>query len=86
MIPNWSSHLKDPEDAKRFRQHIYASKGVLDRLSQMADDWEKELDQQETDTDQYSNPSWAALQADRNGYRRAIRRLKKIITLDQKEI
>lgn len=85
MIPNWSTHLKDPEDAKRFRQHIYNSKAVLERLAQMADDWEKELDQQETTEDQYSNPSWAALQADRNGYRRAIRRLKKVITLDQKD-
>lgn len=85
MIPNWTTHLRDPEEAKRFRQHIYASKGVLDRLSVMSDEWIKELDQQETDEKQYSNPSWAALQADRNGYRRAIRRLQKLITLDQKD-
>ena len=85
MIPNWTAHLKDPEEAKRFRQYIYSSKGVLERLSQIADEMEKELDQQETDIDQYSSPSWAALQADRNGYRRALRRIKKLITLDQKE-
>jgi len=85
MIPNWTTHLKDPEDAKRFRQHMYASKGVLDRLSELIVDMENELDTQETDLDQYSSPSWAALQADRNGYRRAIRRIQKLITLDQKD-
>ncbi len=85
MIPNWSSHLRDPEDAKRFRQHIYASKGVLDRLLQITAKMEEELDQQEADTTQYDSPSWAALQADRNGYRRALRSINKIITLDQQE-
>lgn len=85
MIPNWTSHLKDPEAAKNFRKHIYNSKGVLERLSQIVDNYVEELDQLEADTNQYDSPSWAALQADRNGYRRAMRRFKKIITLDQKE-
>lgn len=85
MMSQWSNHLKDPEDAKRFRQHIYASKGVLDRLLTLTGAMENELDTQETDPDQYSSPSWAALQADRNGYRRALRRVNKLITLDQKD-
>lgn len=85
MIPNWTAHLKDPEEAKRFRQHMYASKGVLDRLLQLTGQIESELDQQEADVTQYSSPSWAALQADRNGFRRALRTVNKLITLDQKD-
>lgn len=85
MIPNWTANIKDPDEAKKFRRYIYQSKGVLDRLNQIMADMENDLDNQETDQDQYSSPSWAALQADRNGYRRAIRRIKKYTTLDQKE-
>lgn len=85
MIPNWTTHLKDPEEAKRFRQYMYSSKGVLDRLTQILDTKVEELDQLEADVAQYDSPSWAALQADRNGYRRAMRQVKKIITLDQKD-
>lgn len=85
MIPNWTTHLKDPEEAKRFRQYIHQSKGVLDRLNEIMDKQVEELDEQETTATQYDSPSWAALQADRNGYRRAIRLVKKLITLDQKD-
>lgn len=85
MIPNWTNHLKDPEEAKRFRQYMHQSKGVLDRLNEMMDKQVEELDQLEADTSQYDSPSWAALQADRNGYRRAVRQIKKLITLDQKD-
>lgn len=85
MIPNWTTHLKDPEEAKRFKQYIYQSKGVIDRQRDIIAQWEKELDSSESDEGQYSNPSWAALQADRNGYRRALRRFNKLLTLDQKE-
>lgn len=85
MIPNWTTHLKDPEEVKRFKQYIYQSKGVIDRLYQIADDMENDIDQSENDKNQYSTPSWAALQADRIGERRVIRRFKKLFTLDQKE-
>lgn len=86
MIPNWYNHLKDPEERSKFKQYIYGSKKILERQTAILDEMENELDQQETDQDQYSSPSWAALQADRNGYRRALRRIKKLNNLDQKEI
>lgn len=83
MIPNWTNHLKDPEEKERFKKYIYGSRTILDRELVLVEEMEKELDLQETDPDQYSSPSWAALQADRNGYRRALKRVKKLITLDQ---
>lgn len=86
MIPQWTNHLKDPDEKERFKKYIYGSKALLERQTQIVEDWENELDQSETDKDQYTCPSWAALQADRNGYRRALRRFKKLTNLDQKEI
>lgn len=85
MIPNWTNHLKDPDEKERFRKYLLGSKVILERQTQMVQDKEEELDQLETDKDQYNCPSWAALQADRNGFRRALRWIKKINNLDQKE-
>lgn len=85
MIPLWYNHLKNKDEQDKFKKYIYGSKTLLERQAQIIEDWENELDQSETDKDQYNSPSWAALQADRNGYRRALRRFKKLTTLDQKE-
>lgn len=86
MIPNWTNHLKDQEEKERFKRHIFNSRSVLERQNAMLDDLEKEQDLFETSREQYKNPAWAALQADGNGFRRALRLVKKINNLDQKEI
>lgn len=85
MIPNWTNHLKTKEDKDRFEKYIVGCKTLLERQTQIIDDMENELNQKETDEAQYSSPSWAALQADRNGYRRALRRIKKLNNLDQRK-
>lgn len=85
MITNWFNHLKDPDEKERFKKYLQGSKSILERQTQILDEMENELDQLETDKDQYNSPSWAALQADRNGYRRALRAVKKLNNLDQKE-
>lgn len=85
MIPNWTNHLKDPEEKERFKKYILGSKTLLERQTAIIDEMEKGLDVQESDPSQYDSPSWAALQADRNGYRRALRAIKKLNNLDQKE-
>lgn len=85
MIPNWTNHLKDQEEITRFKRHLLNSKSILERQTQIMDEMERELDRSETGEAQYDSPSWAALQADRNGYRRALRRIKQLNVLDQKE-
>lgn len=82
MIPNWTTHLKDPEDKKRFISYIHNSKGLLDRLNDILTEMETSVEQKESD---YDSPGWAAYQADNNGYRRCLRQIRKLITLDQKE-
>jgi len=44
---------------------------------------EVELEDKELSTDSYDSPSWAAKQADTNGYRRALRQFQKYLILDQ---
>lgn len=85
MIPNWTNHLKDPEEKKRFRSYLYNSRGLLDRLGAILKDMDKDIEDQELDASTYDSPSWAARQADINGYRRCLRKVQKLITLDQKE-
>lgn len=84
MITKWFSHLSG-DQAERFKQQIMNSEPVLNRLGEILDEWEKELDSAETGKEQYSSPSWAAQQADRNGDRRRLRAVKTLINLDQRE-
>lgn len=86
MIPDWINHLKDPEERNRFKKYVYGCRSLLERQTAILDRMESELDSQESDPSQYESPSWAALQADRNGFRRALRKIKKLNNLDQKEI
>lgn len=85
MIPQWTSHLPDPDDKKRFKSYMFSSKGVLDRLLQLTINMEHDLDERELDKNSYDSPSWAARQADNNGYRRCLRELQKLLTLDPKD-
>lgn len=85
MIPNWITHLRDPEDVKRFKQHIYNAKSVLERLTAIMKDKETTLDRSETSIESYESPSWAARQAHKNGYRQCLQELYTLTNLDQKE-
>lgn len=85
MLPNWTNHLKDPEEKKRFISYIRNSKGVIDRLSDILKEKEQSITNQELSSDVYDSPSWAAQQADIIGQRRSIRWLQTLLNLDQKE-
>lgn len=85
MIPNWTNHLKDQEEKNRFKKYLQSCRTAFERLDAMLEQDISELDGSEADPDQYNSPSWAALQADRNGYRRGLRKVKKLLNLDQKE-
>lgn len=85
MIPNWTNHCKTAEEKALFERTIYNSASVLERQTQIINDMERDLDNAENDPTQYSCPSWAAMQADRNGYRRALRRIKQLNNLDQRK-
>lgn len=86
MDRRWTSHLKDPEEAKRFQTYIKNSRSVLDRQLELLTQMEEVLTSEELGKDVYDSPSWDYKQADTIGSRRIIRDIKKLINLDQKEI
>lgn len=85
MIPNWTNHLKDPDEKERFRKHILGSKSIIDRQLEIMRDKELELNRSETDPSSYESPSWAAHQAHKNGFRECLQWMTKLLTLDHKE-
>jgi len=85
MQPKWTSHLRDKEEKDRFAKYLLSSRGVIDRLLVITKDMELELDGKELSPEAYDSPSWASKQADNNGYRRCLRRIQTLLTLDPKE-
>lgn len=85
MQSQWTSHLTDTEEKNKFKAYLHGSKGIFDRMNEIVDAWERDLTSTELSLDQYESPSWAARQADINGSRRYLRKMKQLITLDQKE-
>jgi len=85
MQPDWTHHLKEPEEKERFKKYVQNNRTLLERLSSILDSWEKQLTSEELSQKSYDSPSWAYEQADCNGYRRCLRDVQKILTLDQKE-
>lgn len=85
MLPNWTNHLKDPEEKKRFISYVKNSKGLIDRLNDILKEKELSLINLELGPEVYDSPSWAAQQADINGQRRMLRWIQTLLTLDQKE-
>ena len=79
MISDWTKHLKDA-DKTRFKNSIYGSKAVLERLDDLLTEYEKDLVRTEVD---YNSPNWDYRQADANGYRRCLQKIKTLINLDQ---
>lgn len=84
MITKWTSHLK-VEDKKQFEDEVKGSKRVLDRLKDILNESEKELDRSETNPKTYDIPNWDYRQAHNNGYRQCLYIMKKIVDLDQKD-
>lgn len=85
MQPQWTSNLKDKDEKERFVKYLYSSRGVIDRLLAITKQMESELDGKELSPEVYDSPSWANKQADNIGYRRCLRRIQTLLTLDQKE-
>lgn len=85
MISAWTKHLSTEEEKTKFRNEVLSARSVLRRLNELLDEEERSLDRSEMDVKSYESPSWAYLQADKNGFRRALKITKIITNLDHKE-
>lgn len=68
------------EQEKEDFASLLRSNLVLRRFKQLLLDLDRQQENQETNQADYDNSSWAYKQADRNGYRRAIKDLKELLT------
>jgi len=83
MISAWTKHLKTEEEKERFKNSVLGSKLVLKRLQELLKEVEDDLDNVELNTKIYDLPNWDYRQADNNGFRRALKTINKILTIDQ---
>jgi hypothetical protein len=74
---DWIKHLPRDKQAK-CEETLRASQTLVERLIEIVQEWETDLNKQETSGDDYTTPAWSHKQADRNGQRRT---LKKLIDL-----
>lgn len=85
MYIRWTEHLKTEEEKERFQNSIYSAKIVLERLKDIIEEDEQTLDRSETDERVYETPNWDYRQAHKNGMRKYLNTIKKLIDLDQQK-
>jgi hypothetical protein len=85
MNSAWTRNLQTEDEKADFEKRLQNSRTVLRRLNELIDGELKGLEASETHIQSYDSPNWAYVQADKNGYKRAARFIKRLIDLDQKE-
>ena len=84
MISAWTKHLPE-EEKERFRSAVLGSKVVLNRLKDLCKEIEDEQNTIESNPKIYDIPNWDYRQAHLNGFRECLRKINKIINLDQED-
>ena len=85
MISAWTKNITDEDAKARFKREVLRSKTVLIRLGQLLDEMKVDVESTEMNTKIYDIPNWDYRQADTNGFKRALKLVNKIISLDQEE-
>jgi len=79
----WFKDCKTTEDKKKRKQTLFGIQNLLDLLK---DELEKELKSlQRGSIQDYNNPSWAYLEADRQGQYRALSKVVQILTIEKED-
>jgi hypothetical protein len=73
----WTQHLRG-EEANKFRELLLVDTVILGRLLAIVEEMEREVEQSDLSINEYTNPAFPYLKADRNG---EIRGLKKVQSL-----
>ena len=74
----WTQHLKDPVEKQKFEDYVKGSKSLFNRLNEILDILERDLGRSETNPETFKDPSWAYLQAYKNGFRSCLERMKAL--------
>lgn len=85
MITAWTRHIKDEHEKQQFESSLLHSKWLLDHLKTILVSMDEDHERAEISPKVYDLPNWENRQADSNGYRRCLKQITKLITLDPKE-
>mgnify|MGYP001570701462 CR=1 FL=1 len=81
MDSNWTRHVKTQQERDKIKEAIQNSKYTLDILSNILNKELIEVDS--TSLEDYKIPNWDCHQADRNGYKRALKRFLHLINIKE---
>jgi hypothetical protein len=74
----WTQHLRG-EEANKFRELLLVDTVVLGRLLAIIEELEEEVIANDLSINDYTNPAFAYLKADRNGEIRGLRKVKHLL-------
>ena len=83
MLTVWTKNLKTEAEKENFTNQLLGARPVLQRLNDLLEEKEAELDRSERSQKAYENPNWAYLQAHRNGCASMLQSIKELTNLDQ---
>lgn len=86
MLTVWTKNLRTQQEKDNFNNTLLGSRPVLERLYELLNEKEVDLDRSERSLKAYDNPNWAYQQAHKNGCASMLSSIKELINLDhQKE-
>lgn len=80
----WTKHLKAKADKEEFRKEVIASRHVLKVLKSLLEEDLRASQTSQESEEGYALPSWPYKQADAIGEQRAIKKVIKMITLEDR--
>lgn len=72
---------KSEEEKVQYVASLNRAKWVLDDLNKLVDSNLRGVETAELKVEAYDNPNWAYRQAEANGYKRALKDIKKLLTI-----
>ena len=83
MLTVWTKHLATEQEREHFTNYLRQSRPVFERIDEILKEQEQRTYELETSINAYDNPNWAEKQAHRNGFKEAIKQMRKLINPDQ---
>lgn len=74
----WASHIKDEEEKEEFIKYVENSSTLLDRLTSIVKEKIEAAEAARISKKGFTLPAWPYMQADINGYIRALKEIKAI--------
>jgi hypothetical protein len=85
MLSIWTKHLDTDAEKEQFERGVKNSSWLLERLSKILTDMERDLDRAETNPKTYDIPNWDYRQAHNNGFRQSLNIMQRLINVKEQD-